>query len=163
MNSIDLTNVAICLIKQNEIVYIKKRKGLNYHIEYYLELEKQDEDVKRVIQKYDKEKLLLEPSKVHLTINKDLVANGICLILNMAPQVMWKTNLFTMLLTGSCTIYQEKKLKEIQNFDYSFFEFCEYDNSTQNFISYMQIEDYDKINTYLIENYLERKKYEKRV
>jgi len=90
---IPLENVAIFLVWKDSISYIEKRKGYNYHIEYYMKMAKKDPFIREVLNHYDLSQIRKNPSDVE-KINKDLVRMGCCIFLNMAPQLMMPTNLF---------------------------------------------------------------------
>lgn len=90
----DIHHVAVMIIYQNELSYIEKIKGFNYHIEYYKELAKKDQRLNQILSKYDLQKILENPSLTYSTVNKDLYRQGISLVLSMAPQIDMPTNLF---------------------------------------------------------------------
>ena len=155
MENFDLTKIAIFCIKKNAISYINKKKGMNYHINYYLELARKDEDIKRIISRYDERELLDFPSKTHEYINCLLVKEeNMCIILNMAPQTLMPTTTFTVLLPEETNSFQKKILNEWKGVDWVFLDLGVFDSKMNSFQSLMKEEDYFKPNAYLLNMYL---------
>lgn len=154
----DIHHVAVMIIYQNELSYIEKIKGFNYHIEYYKELAKKDPKLKQILSNYDLQKILENPSLTYSTINKDLCKQGISLILSMAPQIAMPTNIFFANMCEMPTDFQKDILKNYQSSDIEFFDFGVYNESTDSLESIMEEEDYQKPNAYLIERYLVKKR-----
>jgi len=155
---VDLGRIAVYCIKKDEVVTIPKTKGLNFHIEYYIELAHEDPFFEKVLNKFDVQELLDNPSDVQNTVNKELmkVGEGNCLILSMVPQIPESTNLFFALMPDHLNSFQREELNKLVSLPYEFFDFGIFNTVLDDFESLLQDEDYNHENFYLIQKYIDK-------
>ncbi len=154
----NLSTIAIYCVHKDKVTYIPKKKGFNYHIEYYLELSKKDEQIKEVIGMFDVKTLMDNPVETQNTINKELVSHkNTCLILSMVPQIPTPTSLFIAFMPEKINDFQKEELTKFFSLPYEFFEFGIYHTSSEEFESILNPEDYNKANFYIIKQYLDKR------
>ncbi len=160
---IDLSRMALFIIYKDDIQFIKKKKGFNYHIEYYLALAKKDPKIKEILSMFSIPDLLEHPSEVHPTINLEIGKSGYVLLLNMVPQIPTPSSIFVACMPESINDYQKEVLSSLVEEPYEFLDFGVYQKELSNYKSFMKEEDYGKENFYLIKKYLETQENHKKI
>lgn len=110
------------LLPNGELVDISKKEGYDYHIKYFKELKKTNVFVNDVLKNIDLSKYQENASSVYTELVPMFQNEGCQVYLNMAPNVMYPTNMALYFLNDTIT-EEQKYFLETKKEDLSDIEF----------------------------------------
>lgn len=130
LENLDLSLAVICIfLPGGGVLYINKQEGLDYHIEYFQELYKNNLFVREILANVDFDYYRHNPTEVYNEIVPLFQLSGCSVYLNMAPNTMYPTNLAMFYLADNPSIEQceiinsiQDKFEEIEFFDIAKFD-----------------------------------------
>ena len=155
---LDFSLSVLCIfLPRGGVIYINKQKGLEYHIEYFQELYKNNLFVREVLSNIDFHYYRHNQTKVYSEIVPLFQLSGCFVYMNMASNIIHPTNMALFYLIENPTFEQKEmmefgkdKLKNIE-----FFDIAKLNIETQENVTLLDDSDYGKPNANVLYHILE--------
>ena len=135
-----LDKTIVILLQNGEVITMKKKKGLEYHVDYLAELCKQNQYVKNTLQGVDFAYYAKNSAKIYNELISLFQMNGCVVLINLAPNVVYPTNVFMAFMSSYLSANQKDFIEDKEDIfhDIEFYDIVRFDTDVMSNVTCLE-------------------------
>ena len=135
-----LDKTIVILLPNGEVITMKKKKGLEYHIDYLAKLSKENKYVKNILQGVDFDYYAKNSAKIYNELISLFQMNGCVVLINLAPNIVYPTNAFMAFMSSYLSSSQKDFIEDQEEIfrDIEFYDIVRFDPNVMSNVTCLE-------------------------